>query len=122
MGELPQGKIIQFKDKEFNVSVADNGITLMRGLSGAESLEPYDGMLFDFGMNFRMNMWAKNLKFPLGVAFLSEEGVVMGLGRLDPEDESSFTLEAEEPGRYALEAPIGFFVQNDIKIGDKFDL
>lgn len=122
MPELPEGKIVRFGEKEFNFSLASNGLTLMRGLGGVASLEPYDGMLFDFGCQFEIHMWAKNLVFPVDVAFLDEKGTVFQFGHLDPNTERSFTLKAITPGRYALEVPVGFFEEQGIIINSKLEL
>lgn len=119
---LPEGKIVRFGQEEFNFSRASTGLELMRGLSGVDSLEPYDGMLFDFGCQFDIHMWAKNLLFPVDVAFLDEDGTVLQFGHLNPNTETSFTLKATAPGRYALEVPVGFFEDNNIQIGDKLAL
>jgi len=122
MPELPEGKIVRFGDKEFNFTLASNGLELMRGLAGVTSLEPYDGMLFDFGCQFDIHMWAKNLLFPIDVAFLDEDGTVLQFGRLDPNGEQSFTLKARVPGRYALEVPVGFFEDKGIQLGSRLEL
>jgi uncharacterized protein len=94
----------------------------MKGLGGVEALAEYDGMLFDFGVKHNIVMWSKGLLFPVEVAFLDDGGEIKGFGRLDPEDHPSFTLSIAEPTRYALEVPVGFFAEHDIKIGDKFSL
>jgi len=122
MPELPKGKMVRFQDKEFLFSVAETGLELMKGLGGLDSLTPYDGMLFDFGTNFEIHMWAKGLTFPIEVAFLDEEGRVSQLGKLDPDSEISFSLASSAPRRYALEVPVGFFQAHNITIGSKFDL
>lgn len=122
MPELPEGRTVRFGDTEFTFSVATTGVELMKGLGGVTSLDPYDGMLFDFGTNFSMHMWAKGLTFPIDVAFLDEDGTVTQFGRLDPGSELSFTLASDIPGRYALEVPVGFFETHDITVGSKFDL
>jgi len=49
MPELPEGKQYTLGDKEFNFSLCTTAVELMRGLGGVASLEPFDGMLFDFG-------------------------------------------------------------------------
>ncbi len=120
MSELPEGKLVLINEKEFNFSLASSGLELMKGLGGITSIEPYDGMLFDFGQEFSMHMWAKNLKFPIDLAFLDSDGKVMEIGHLALDTESSFTpytLRAAKPGRYALEAPAGFFDENNIVVG-----
>lgn len=122
MRELPEGKTVTVNGKEFNFSLATSGMELMKGLGGVTNIEPYDGMLFDFGQDFDIHMWAKNLYFPIEVAFLDSKGVVLQIGKLDPEAESSFALKAVAPGRYALEVPIGFFEENNIVIGTVIEL
>ncbi len=117
MSELPEGKTVLINEKEFNFSLAISGLELMRGLGGVTSIEPYDGMLFDFGQDFPIHMWAKSLKFSIEVAFLDSEGKVMQIGKLDPDAESSFALKASSPGRYALEVPVGFFDENEVVVG-----
>jgi len=122
MPELPAGKLVKFGEKEFNFSLADSALELMRGLGGVTSLEQYDGMLFDFGCQFDIHMWAKNLLFPIDVAFVDADGTVLQFGHLNPDAEQSFTLKADAPGRYALEVPVGFFEEHNIQIGDKLEL
>ena len=122
MSELPEGRTVRFGEKEFMFSVATTGVELMKGLGGVTSLDPFDGMLFDFGTNFSMHMWAKGLTFPIDVAFLDEDGTILQFGHLDPDTELSFTLASDVPGRYALEAPVGFFETHNIVVGTQFDL
>jgi uncharacterized membrane protein (UPF0127 family) len=122
MQQLPEGRTVRFGQAEFNFAVAETGVELMRGLGGVTSLTPYDGMLFDFGRRFGIHLWAKNLFFPIDVAFLDEDGTVLEFGSLDPDTESSFTLKASVLSRYALEVAVGFFEANNIQLGDKLEL
>ena len=120
MPELPEGKIITIGDKEFNFSLAETGMELMTGLKGVTSLEPYDGMLFDFGQKFYPIMTPKGLIFSIEVAFISEEGVIQEFKTLDPVN--GLTQAASKYARYALEVPIGFFMDNNINVGDTINL
>jgi uncharacterized membrane protein (UPF0127 family) len=98
----------------------------MKGLGGVDSLEPYDGMLFDFGIPYTIALWSKSLLFPVDVAFLDEDGVVLEFDFLDPDFEMppsmNNTIFSSELSSYALEVPRGFFKANNIQIGDKFEL
>jgi len=116
MLELPEGKPVIIGDKEFNFSLAETGIELMTGLKGVTSLEPYDGMLFDFGQEFYPIMTPKGLVFPVEVAFISEDGVIQEFNKLDPMD--GLNRAASKRVRYTLEVPVGFFVNNNIHVGD----
>ena len=116
MSELPEGKTFVIGEKEFNFSFAETGLELTTGLKGVNSLAPYDGMLFDFGQGFYPIMTPKGLKFPVEVAFISEDGIIHEIKCLDPAN--GFTQSASMQVRYALEVPVGFFVDNHIHVGD----
>jgi uncharacterized membrane protein (UPF0127 family) len=117
MRELPEGRIFSIGDKEFNFSLATTAIELTSGLAGVVDLGPFDGMLFDFGMDWSVIMTPRGLLFPVDVAFMTNDGFIAELHRLDPEN--GFTQSTiREDIRFVLEVPVGFFEENDIKIGD----
>lgn len=116
MPELPEGKTIVINDRSLEVSCAETGMELMTGLKGVTSLEPYDAMLFDFGMIMEVIMTPKGCLIPLDVAFISNDGTIEEIKVLDPT--VGFTQASTMRVRYALEAPVGFFEQNGIGVGD----
>jgi len=121
MPELPEGKLVRFEDKEFNFSLATTALELMRGLRGVTSLEPFDGMLFDFGCNFTPIMTPSGLVFPVDVAFITSAGEVVEIHRLDPEN--GFTRSTDRRDiRFTLEVPVGFFEDKGIQIGSSLEL
>ncbi len=116
MPELPEGRTFTINEKEFNFSVATKALELMRGLRGAPSLDPFDGMLFDFGCSFSPIMTPSGLLFPVDVAFITGAGEVVEIYRLDPEN--GFTKSTVRNDiRFTLEVPVGFFENNDIQLG-----
>ncbi len=116
MPELPEGKTFTINEKEFNFSVATEALELMKGLRGVTSLDPFDGMLFDFGCNFSPIMTPSGLLFPVDVAFITREGEVVEIQRLDPEN--GFTKSTVRNDiRFTLEVLVGFFEDNDIQLG-----
>jgi len=116
MQELPEGKLISIGENQFNFSLATTAMELVTGLAGVTSLEPFDGMLFDFGINWPVIMTPKGLVFAVEVAFINEDGEIKEIKTLDPID--GFTQAASEKARFALEVPVGFFEKNEINIGD----
>ena len=115
MAELPEGKTIVINERPYSVSCAETGIELMRGLKGVASLDPYDAMLFDFGMLMEIIMTPRGCLIPLDVAFISGDGKIEEIKLLDPS--TGFTQASTKRVRYALEAPVGFFEQNGISVG-----
>ena len=116
MPELQEGKSIGINDSTYEVSCAEPGIELMKGLKGVASLDPYDAMLFDFGMIMEIIMTPRGCLIPLDVAFVSAAGRIEEIKTLDPSN--GFTQASSMVVRYALEAPVGFFERNEINIGD----
>jgi len=120
MPEFPQAKVFSINGTTYIFVVADTALTLMKGLAGIDSLEPFNGMLFDFGCNFTPIMTPKGLLFPVDVAFLTSAGTIVEIHRLDPEN--GFTRStARKDIQFALEVPVGFFEDNDINIGDRLE-
>lgn len=122
MPGLPDGKTVIINEKEFSFSVASTGLELMRGLSGVTDLTPHHGMLFDFGCDFKAIMHPRGLKLDIEVAFITSEGEIVEIGSLLQDMYPNFLLYAPVPVRYVLEVPVGFFEQNNLKVGDKINL
>ncbi len=116
MPELPVGKTISINDRSYEVSCAETGVELMTGLKGVANLDPFDGMLFDFGQIMEVIMTPKGCLIDLDVAFVSNDGRIEEIKVLKPGD--GFTQASTTRVRYALEAPVGFFEQNGISVGD----
>lgn len=116
MYALPEGKNYTLKGKDFHFSVASSPIQLMRGLKGVRDLSPFDGMVFDFGSPVPAIMTPRGCEMALDLAFLSEEGEIIEITKLDPS--LGFTRASAGPARYALEAPAGFFTSHNIAVGD----
>jgi hypothetical protein len=116
MPELPESKVFSIGEKQFSFALATTAMQLITGLAGVASLEPLDGMLFDFGMNWPVIMTPKGLVFPVEVAFIDEDGVINEIKTLDPTD--GFTQAATKKARFALEVPVGFFEENEITVGN----
>lgn len=116
---FPAGKSFTISDKSFNFSVASSIQDLMRGLSGARSLEPFDGMLFDFGREVDIIMTPRGMLFSLEVAFIKEDGTIAEIATLS--HTLGINLFSRNKARYALEVPVGFFQNNKLAVGDRFN-
>jgi len=119
MNALPIGKRYAAKGNKFHFSVATSAMELMRGLSGIRKLDPYHGMLFDFGREMAIMMTPRGLLMPVQVAFLSEGMEIKEISKLDPA--MGFMVGSKDKVRYALEVPVGWFAQYSLEIGDRFE-
>lgn len=56
--------------------MADSDATRARGLSGRDSLDPYDGMLFTFDRPRAHRFWMKDTRIPLELVPVGADGVL----------------------------------------------
>lgn len=88
-----------------------------KGLMFRKSLKDGEGMLFVFEADQRLAFWMKNTTIPLSVAYISSDGTIRQIEKLEP-----LSLEAkgsERSVRYALELPRGCFESAGAAVGDK---
>lgn len=108
------------------VQVADNNYRHFKGLSGRDSLEPYDGMLFIFSTESKYAFVMRGMKFPLDIIWFNKGEVVDIAPNVPPEDG---VPEAElkrylprKPATMVLEVPAGWTAKNELKIGDRLSV
>ncbi|SCZ73545.1 hypothetical protein SAMN04488118_11756 [Epibacterium ulvae] len=63
------------------VEIADNAIERAQGLSGRDSLEPGNGMLFLYKSPHRAWFWMKGAKIALDIIFIDPEGTISAIKR-----------------------------------------
>jgi uncharacterized membrane protein (UPF0127 family) len=86
-----------------------------RGLMFRKSLAPNSGMLFVFPDVSAHCMWMRNTYVPLSVAFMDEQGTIVSIHDMKPQDETSHC--AAKPARFALEMNQGWFARKGVKPG-----
>ena len=99
------------------VEVANTSSLQERGLMFRNKLGENEGMLFKFEYPHKLRFWGINTYLPLDVAFISSDNKVVQLGHIKPL--SSKVVESKIDCAMAIEANLGFFQENKVKIGDK---
>ena len=102
----------------FDVEVATTPPQRARGLMGRTQLADGTGMLFVFEHANRHCFRMKDTTLPLSVAFLADDGTVVGIADMQPQTTDLHC--AEVPVRYALEVRQGGFLSRDIRPGTRF--
>lgn len=85
------------------------------GLMHRAYLPRYSGMLFVFDHAKRYCFWTKNVTFPLSIAFLDAQGMVMNMADMEPNSTSRHCASA--PAMFALEVNKTIFQTASIKPG-----
>ncbi len=99
------------------VEIADTPQEHQVGLMFRGSLPDDHGMFFRFASPGRRNFWGLNTYIPLDIAFVDPDNKIMKIDRIKP-----FSMKAvgsDEDCISVIEANEGFFVKNNIKVGDK---
>lgn len=102
--------------KKLSIEIADTPSRRAMGLMNRKSLGEDEGMLFKFTHNDYLCFWMKNTYIPLSIAFLSDKGKVLQIEEMKPRCTSA--VRANYPCKFALEANLGWFMKNDIGVGD----
>lgn len=99
----------------FDVEVAATSVQRARGLMGRTRLADNAGMLFVFETKARHCFWMKDTPIPLSVAFLADDGTVVGIADMRPRTTDLHC--AAVPVRFALEVKQGELRNKDIEPG-----
>jgi uncharacterized membrane protein (UPF0127 family) len=86
------------------------------GLMHRTSLADGTGMIFVFDRDQILSFWMKNTLIPLSIAFIADDGRILEIHDMEPQDTRS--IHSSRSVRYALEVPQGWFNRAGIGIGD----
>lgn len=98
------------------VEVAQSSAEQEMGFMGRKTIPDGTGMLFVYKTDRQMHFWMKNTPHALSIAFIDSQGVIREIRNMTPH--SLETISSERSVRYALEVPIHWFEQTQIRVGD----
>lgn len=110
---------VQLGSGIFQVHVAQDATSRMKGLSGVTSMGPNEGLLFVFDTEEKHGIWMKGMKIPIDIVWLdSNKKVVHIVKDATPELSWDRVFEPTKPAKYVLELQAGATAEYAIKIGD----
>jgi uncharacterized membrane protein (UPF0127 family) len=118
-GELPQANLphVQLTAgmHRIDAQVAATPTQRQIGLMHRKNMPRHEGMLFVFEQPGVQCFWMKNTLLPLTAAFVADDGRIVNLADMKPQDESSHC--SAQPVRYVLEMNQGWFIQRGLGPG-----
>ncbi len=90
------------------------------GLQGRAGLRRNAGMLFFFEQPQRPVFTMKHVRFPLSIAFVTEEGLIVNIEHLAPGSRRQVSSPA--PVRYVLEMEEGWFGRHGLRAGSRIGI
>lgn len=103
-----------------NAEIADTPAEREKGLMFRKSINEYNGMLFVFESEEKLNFWMKNTLIPLDIAYIDKNGIINEIYNMKPLD-VSVIYNSIKPAMYALEVNSGWFSRHKIYPGSKIE-
>ena len=100
-----------------NLEIPSNPRDFNMGLMFREKLDKDSGMLFIFNEVGEKSFHMKNTSIPLDIAFINKDGIIENIKKLEPHNLNPVYSESEV--LYALEVNRDWFIENNIKVGDR---
>lgn len=100
-----------------NLEIPSNPRDFNMGLMFREKLGQDSGMLFIFNEVSEKSFHMKNTSIPLDIAFINKDGIIESIKELKPHNLNPVYSESDV--LYALEVNRGWFIENNIKVGDR---
>jgi uncharacterized membrane protein (UPF0127 family) len=123
---IPNDRYLQAKvivnDFELKVYLALTNDQQVKGLSVKDHLRENEGMLFVLERPIRQGVWMKDMKFPIDIIWLDNNGTVVYIRHNLQPCIVSFTFICptyipDKDSRYVLETVAGFSKSHGIKVG-----
>lgn len=110
---------VKIGNQIFNLLVAETEEEKERGLQDVESMEPNEGMLFDYSDDPQasISFWMKDTTIPLDIIFVNQDGVVISVKQGEPLSEELITEDSE-----FVSCVIELNINSGVQPGDKTDL
>lgn len=115
--------LVIFNEKTpLRVTVVQGILDRKRGLSGRESLEPTEGMLFVFSDDAHHGIWMKDMQFPIDIIWVDKDGVVVSVEHAARPESYPRVFEPSVPARYVIETNAHFAESFGISRGSQVKL
>jgi uncharacterized membrane protein (UPF0127 family) len=111
-------KKVTIAGKVFKLELADTDSKRADGLSQRDNIPSDGGMFFDFNTDGDWRMWMLQMRFPIDIVWLANDGKVVGIKNSAQPGEYPEIYRAEQLSRYAIEVQAGTAKQLDLKEGD----
>lgn len=110
---------VQIGDNVYHLLVAETEEQKEQGLMDVTSMEPNEGMLFDYSDDPQpeISFWMKDTIIPLDIIFINQNGTVISVKQGQPNSEEYITEDSE-----FISCVIELNINSGVNPGDKTDL
>ena len=108
-------------DNLFMVDIASDMTQSKIGLSNRNLNKENYFMVFILDKPQKVSFWMKNTKIDLSIAFIDSKSQIVQISNLKANSLKQ-KISKNNDIKYALEVPKGYFIENQIRVGDYFQL
>jgi uncharacterized protein len=108
-------------DNLFMVDIASDMNQSKIGLSNRNLNKENYFMVFILDKPQKVSFWMKNTKIDLSIAFINEESRIVEISNLKANSLKQ-KISKNNDIKYALEVPKGYLIENQIRVGDYFQI
>ena len=120
--DITQYAVWSENERCFRLDVADTNILRRQGLSGRDSLDPDEGMLFLYNLSGEYGYWMKDMNFAIDIIWLNRnDEIVTILSSVSP-DSYPEIFYPEVSARKVIEVSAGIATELDLEIGDMLNV
>lgn len=117
---LPQKAVMHLSGARFEVRIADNDRTRIKGLSGTDDLPANQAMVFIFDNDGRHAIWMKDMNYAIDIVWLdASKKVVDIVVDATPDSYPNKTFVPKADGRYVVEFRSGTVAEKGIRVGQE---
>ena len=114
---IPGASVIRIGNIPIRVEIVNSYEERATGLSGRNSLEGIDGLLFVFPEADYHAIWMKNMKFPIDIIWISEDLTVISIEKNVTPQSYPNLFRPPRPAKYILETNIHYADTFGIRTG-----
>lgn len=115
----PPKAVMHLANARFEIRIADNDRTRIKGLSDTPDLPADEAMVFIFDNDSRHAIWMKDMNYPIDIVWLNSSRKVIDFVTNVPPDSYPKVFLPKEPARYVVELRSGTVKQKGIKAGQE---
>ena len=116
---------VRIKDQLIHVALSQTPEEITQGLSGTESMEENQGMLFVMPRGETPSFWMKNMRYSLDFVWIYDDRIIDISKDIPPPESPDSPLQTYSPSMpitHVLELNGGWIERHGIEIGDRVDL
>lgn len=120
--EYPDFSRAYIGNTTLSLLIADTDNERIKGLSGLESIEDNQAMLFIFSREGIYSFWMKDMNFPIDIIWINKDFKIVSIKENATPESYPEVFYPEAKALYVIETNVGIVAKEGIKIGEAIEI